>query len=210
MNIEAIKAFAREALKDDTSGHDWKHALRVEKNARAITPSDLPASEKEVILAASFLHDTIDEKVEHKKTMAEVRQVLEENGASSTQVADILNIIKNISYANNLEEKQPLNETGQIVQDADRLDALGAIGIARAFYYGGHKGDALYDETAPRDVKDLTAANYREGTSVLNHFYEKLFQLEKQMNTTLGTAEAVRRTRFMRAFIEEFYGEITE
>lgn len=210
MNLEAIKEFARRTLEDDTSGHDWKHALRVEQNARAITPDDLAAEQKEVVLAASWLHDTIDEKVENRKSVEEVREVLEENGASAAQTIEVLTIIQNISYSKNLEEKRTLSEAGQIVQDADRLDALGAIGIARAFYYGGHKGQALYDETSPRDVEDLTASNYREGSSVLNHFYEKLFELEKQMNTVEGTAEAVRRTRFMREFLEEFYGEISD
>lgn len=210
MNLEAIKTFAHSILHDDTTAHDWKHALRVEQNAREITPHELADSEKEIVLAAAWLHDTIDEKIVETKrqTPETIRVLLEEQGATPYQIDEILTIIQNLSYSKNLEEKRELSKLGQIVQDADRLDALGAIGIARAFYYGGSNGQPLYDETMPRPVDELTEKAYREGSSVINHFYEKLLLLEDQMNTVKGTAEAIKRTRFIREFIEEFYRNI--
>lgn len=212
MNINAIKEFAKTTLEDDTTGHDWQHALRVEQNAQNIMPDDLTETQTQIILAACWLHDTIDDKLaaEKRKTPGEIRTFLEQEGATAFQTEEILHIIQHLSYSKNLDSKQELSLLGQIVQDADRLDAIGAIGIARAFYFGGHKGHALYDETAPRNLEALTADNYRKETSVLNHFYEKLLLLKDTMNTEAGQREAVERTHFMKRFLDQFYKEIPE
>lgn len=210
MDLAPIKEFAKAVLEEDTTGHDWQHALRVEENARKICPSTLTAQEIESVRAACWLHDTIDEKLAtaSRQSLATVETLLHDNGATSEQTDQILFIIQNLSYAKNLEQKITLDAVGQIVQDADRLDAIGAIGIARAFYYGGSQGDALYTEEKARTASELTAANYRNNASVLNHFYEKLFHLKDQMNTVAGRKEAERRTLFMEKFIKEFYREI--
>lgn len=210
MDLLAIEEFAKYVLEDDTTGHDWKHALRVEKNAQKIMPPELPQEDIEIIRASCWLHDTIDEKIADLKrqTVMDVQKLLQENEATQKQIEEILFIIQNLSFSKNITEKIELNLLGQVVQDADRLDAIGAIGIARTFYYGGSKGNPIYDEEKPRSQEELTVDNYRKPTSVINHFYEKLLLLEQQMNTELGTKEAKKRTRFMRDFLKQFYSEI--
>lgn len=212
MKLEAIKDFAQAVLGDDTTGHDWKHAKRVEKNARLLSSSDFTDGEMKTILASCWLHDTIDDKLAANKrqSIETIEQLLVDNGATTEQVAEVLYIIQNLSYSKNLEKKRELSLMGQIVQDADRLDAIGAIGIARTFYYGGHKKNPLYDDNSPRDIDTLDEKAYREDSSVLNHFYEKLLLLEETMNTEAGKAEAAIRTDFMKRFLERFYEEIAE
>lgn len=212
MDLEMIFEFAKGVLESDATGHDWRHTLRVEQNALRISPDDLADEELAVVRTAVWLHDTIDDKVDasQRKSADDVVAILSESGATTAEVNEILDIIQNLSYSKNLERKYELSALGQIVQDADRLDALGAIGIARAFYYGGHKGEPLYDDSRPRAFEDLTEASYRESSSVINHFYEKLLLLEDSMNTVAGTTEALKRTRFTREYLEQLYNEIDE
>lgn len=210
MNLVAIREFAKNVLEGDKTGHDWNHALRVEKNVRKIMPPGLDEAELEVIRAACWLHDTIDEKLaqSRQKSVSEIEELLVKNGATLAQIDEVLDIIQNLSYSKNLETKKELSLAGQIVQDADRLDAIGAIGIGRAFYYGGSQGDAMYTDDVPRSLEKLTASNYRKGSSVLNHFYEKLLLLESQMNTEAGKFEAKKRTNFMKEYLEQLAREI--
>ena len=210
MDLVAIRKFAKGVLEGDKTGHDWNHALRVEKNVRKIMPPGLDEAELEVIRAACWLHDTIDEKLaqSRQKSVNEIEELLVKNGATLAQIDEVLDIIQNLSYSKNLETKKELSLAGQIVQDADRLDAIGAIGIGRAFYYGGSQGDAMYTDDVPRSLEKLTASNYRKGSSVLNHFYEKLLLLESQMNTEAGKFEAKKRTNFMKEYLEQLAREI--
>ncbi len=210
MDLVAIRKFAKGVLEGDKTGHDWNHALRVEKNVRKIMPPGLDEAELEVIRAACWLHDTIDEKLaqSRQKSVSEIEELLVKNGATLAQIDEVLDIIQNLSYSKNLETKKELSLAGQIVQDADRLDAIGAIGIGRAFYYGGSQGDAMYTDDVPRSLEKLTASNYRKGSSVLNHFYEKLLLLESQMNTEAGKFEAKKRTNFMKEYLEQLAREI--
>ena len=210
MDLVAIRKFAKGVLEGDKTGHDWNHALRVEKNVHKIMPPGLDEAELEVIRAACWLHDTIDEKLaqSRQKSVSEIEELLVKNGATLAQIDEVLDIIQNLSYSKNLETKKELSLAGQIVQDADRLDAIGAIGIGRAFYYGGSQGDAMYTDDVPRSLDKLTASNYRKGSSVLNHFYEKLLLLESQMNTEAGKFEAKKRTNFMKEYLEQLAREI--
>ena len=210
MDLVAIREFAKNVLEGDKTGHDWNHALRVEKNVHKIMPPGLDEAELEVIRAACWLHDTIDEKLaqSRQKSVSEIEELLVKNGATLAQIDEVLDIIQNLSYSKNLETKKELSLAGQIVQDADRLDAIGAIGIGRAFYYGGSQGDAMYTDDVPRSLEKLTASNYRKGSSVLNHFYEKLLLLENQMNTEAGKFEAKKRTNFMKEYLEQLAREI--
>lgn len=210
MNLVAIREFAKNVLEGDKTGHDWNHALRVEKNVHKIMPPGLDEAELEVIRAACWLHDTIDEKLaqSRQKSVSEIEELLVKNGATLAQIDEVLDIIQNLSYSKNLETKKELSLAGQIVQDADRLDAIGAIGIGRAFYYGGSQGDAMYTDDVPRSLDKLTASNYQKGSSVLNHFYEKLLLLESQMNTEAGKFEAKKRTNFMKEYLEQLAREI--
>lgn len=210
LDLQAIEKFAKSVLVDDVTGHDWKHALRVEKNARKIYPPELTEEEIEIIRAASWLHDTIDDKIadEKRQSPKDIEQLLQESQATPNQIEQILFIIQNLSFSKNIKKKIKLNILGQVVQDADRLDAIGAIGIARTFYYGGSQGNPLYDKEKPRRQEELTEDNYRNTTSVINHFYEKLLLLEQQMNTPAGEFEAKKRTKVMRSFLKQFYHEI--
>ena len=210
MKLEMIKKFAQDVIGDDMTGHDWRHALRVEANAKKISPSELPKEAIEIIRAACWLHDTIDEKIADDKraTIFDVETTLRENEASDQQVDEVLYIIQNLSYSKNIDQKQKLSLLGQIVQDADRLDAIGAIGTARAFYYGGSKHHLIYDDTRPRKAQDITAENYRDQNSVVNHFFEKLLILKNSMNTEKGKEMAEHRTKVMEYFLDELFDEI--
>lgn len=210
MNLPPIKEFARRILEDDATGHDWQHALRVERNAELISPTALGTHERQLIQIAVWLHDTIDEKIddEQRASLADIEELLSENGISPQDIAEIFDIIQNLSYSKNLDKKQELSRIGQIVQDADRLDALGAIGIARTFYYGGSQGHAIYDNQEPRALDELTQKNYRERQSVVNHFHEKLLHLTKTMNSDLATVEAEKRTKFMKEFLAQLAYEM--
>ena len=212
MKLEVIKKFAQDVIGDDMTGHDWRHALRVEANAKKISPSKLSKDEIEIVRAACWLHDTIDAKIADDKrvTIPEVEAALRKNDATDQQVDEVLYIIQNLSYSKNIDKKQNLNLLGQIVQDADRLDALGAIGTARAFYYGGSKRHLIYDDTRPRHANDITEENYREQYSVVNHFFEKLLILKNSMNTEKGREMAEHRTEFMQHFLDELFDEIKE
>ena len=212
MKLEMIKKFAQDVIGNDMTGHDWRHALRVEANAKKISPSELAKEDIEIIRAACWLHDTIDEKIANDKraTIFEVETALRENDATDQQVDEVLYIIQNLSYSKNIDQKQSLNLLGQIVQDADRLDALGAIGTARAFYYGGSKHHLIYDDTRPRKTQDITAENYRDQNSVVNHFFEKLLILKNTMNTEKGKEMAEHRTKVMEYFLDELFDEIKE
>lgn len=212
MNMEKIRAFAQAVIGDDTTGHDWRHALRVEANAKKISPPELSKEDIEIVRASCWLHDTIDAKIadDKRSTIPEVEYSLRENGATDRQIDEVLYIIQNLSYSKNIDKKQNLSLLGQIVQDADRLDALGAIGTARAFYYGGSKKHLIYDDTRPRKAEDITEDNYREQYSVVNHFFEKLLILKDCMNTEKGREMAEYRTEFMKQFLDELFDEIKE
>lgn len=210
MNLDKIYLFAKEILLDETTTHDWQHALRVEKNALKISPTTCLKTDLEIIRASCWLHDTIDPKLSEKNqtTIPEIENVLDSAGATRMQVNRILYIIQNLSYSKNINEKRDLDLLGQIVQDADRLDAIGAIGIARAFYYGGSKQQQLYDNKLPRTEQSITVYNYRQQTSVVNHFYEKLLNLEQLMNTPTAQKIAKERTEIMKDFLDQLWQEI--
>ena len=205
-NCKKFYALAQSKLAGDTSGHSLDHILRVVNNAVLIARSEAPC-DLYLIVAAALLHDVIDDKL--TADPQKEHQFLEERLAEidpSIQ-ASVFAIIDHLSFSKNLSEKQVLSQEGQIVQDADRLDAIGAIGIARTFYYGGHVGNPMYDpELPPRTQMD--AAAYRsERSTVINHFYEKLLLLESKMNTETGRRLARKRTAFMEQYLQEFFDE---
>lgn len=210
MNLDKIYLFAKNILEQDATAHDWKHALRVEKNALAISPSDLSKKELAIIKASCWLHDTIDPKISTAQQIkpAVLEDFLNSADATSDEIQKILYIIQNLSFSKNIEQKRELDLLGQIVQDADRLDAIGAIGIARAFYYGGSKGHQLYDDSPPRVLAEITEENYRTQDSIVNHFYEKLLTLEHSMNTPQAKKIARVRTQRMEEYLNNLFEEI--
>ncbi|WP_281673277.1 HD domain-containing protein [Staphylococcus auricularis] len=214
MQLQNIRDYMIQTLSTDQTGHDLTHIQRVEKIAVKLAEAEQVDDEGlEIILDAVYLHDTVDDKVvtDVESALEEVKVLLQKAGASNEHQQQIMDIILNMSYAKNLDHPKALSHLGQIVQDADRIDALGAIGIARAFYYGGTKGHTLYDETTPRSLDELNENNYRDRVSVVNHFHEKLLHLEDSMNTDMGKRIAAERTETMRTFLktlnEEMNGE---
>lgn len=206
--IAAICSYAKEKLGDDRSGHDFYHVERVAKIAKQLAEQE-GISDTQIIEAASYLHDVIDDKVvtDVAAEIKSLKKFLKELEFSEKDCQEIFEIIENISFSKELEAgKARLTLAGKIVQDADRIDALGAIGILRTAYYGGHTQSPLYDPNlAPQEFK--SKQEYRQKSTVINHFYEKLFKLPATMNTEAGKAEAQRRVAFMEEFLARFYAE---
>lgn len=204
-NYQTALEYVEKINGQDHSGHDLAHIKRVVKMAREIAATE--AADFDVIELAALLHDTIDDKVvsDPKQAVENVTELLNSLDLTPVQVEDILDIIQHMSYAKNIKEEYLLDINGQIVQDADRLDALGAIGIGRAFYYSGHVGEPMYID--PETLPPLTAENYRTPRGTIQHFYDKLFKLPDLMNTHAGQEMALERKAFMEDFVQRFKSE---
>lgn len=206
--LELVRNYAKDKLGGDRSGHDFYHVERVAKIAQKLAEEE-GVENTLIIQSASYLHDVIDDKVvaDVDEEIKALKKFLKRLSFSEKSISEIFNIIENISYSKELEVgKADLTLAGQIVQDADRIDALGAIGILRTAYYGGHTESPLYDPNLkPQEFSNK--ADYRKKSTVINHFYEKLFRLPATMNTKAGKAEAQQRKTFMEKFLEVFYDE---
>ena len=206
--INKTIVFVKEKLNDAEGGHDWFHIERVYKNALLIakdTDCDIT-----VVQLGALLHDIADSKFHNgDETIGPktARLFLESENVEEVIIQHVVNIIENISFkCGNFEKKFSSIELN-IVQDADRLDAIGAIGVARAFNYGGFKNRALYDpEIAP--VTNMTKEEYKKNNApTVNHFYEKLLLLKDKMNTETGKQIAAERHKYMELFLAQFYAE---
>ena len=190
--LKVIKEYVEEILSKEATGHDYFHSLRVMNNATEISV-DLDVN-LEVIKLACLTHDLIDKKVTNDidKSKKELISKLELTGYSSDVINSVVNIIENVSYS---KGNVPESLEGKIVQDADRLDALGAIGIARTFAYGGNNNRLIYNPGS------------EDNSDSIYHFYDKLFKLTKLMNTANARAIAEKRTEYMKKFLLTFYKE---
>lgn len=205
--IDELTQFAQTVATGDGSGHGLDHIQRVVANAHTLLALT-PAADPSIVLAAATLHDTYDDKLVASVPVAKAQthEAILAAGATATQCTAVMTIIDHMSFKANLAGHQFLSLEGQLVQDADRLDALGAIGIGRAFMYGGVHDSPMYDPAiAPRT--SLTARDYRRDTTILNHFKEKLLHLADTMNTPAARQLAAARTRVMQAFVTEFEAE---
>ena len=208
--LTAVHDFARSKMRDDETGHGFDHIQRVVGLADRLVTA-YPQADRLLTLTAAYLHDVIDEKLvsDPAAASAEVRDFLTAQGFTTDQQDTTFLIMDNMSFHKTLDgTAKPLPLEGQIVQDADRLDAIGAIGIARAIYFGGHFGEKIYDPTvAPRT--QMTHAQYRNlgNETVINHFYEKLLTLKDLMNTTAAKQVAEHRQQVMLEFLAEFKAE---
>jgi uncharacterized protein len=204
--LAEAEAFARDVLTGESSGHDWWHIARVRALARTIAAME--DADTFVCELAALLHDIADPKIagDWESGLARIRDWLEAHDVPAAEREHVLDIIASISFAGG-SKPAPKTLEGRVVQDADRLDAIGAMGIARAFAYGGAHGRILYDPTvAPRET--MTAEEYRSHlTPTINHFYEKLLLLKDRMNTDFARRLAEQRHRVMQAFLDEFYAE---
>lgn len=205
--LEELRTYVKSQLQDDTTGHDFAHIERVVSLAETIAKQTDGVNEK-IVITAAYLHDVIDDKLvdDVDKQKASVQTKLKSLAYTDAEIDAVMDIITHMSYSANLVHQYALSIDGQIVQDADRLDAIGAIGVARAMYFGGHFGDAIYDPTqTPR--QNMNKSEYRKHTTVINHFYEKLFKLPNLMNTSAAKEIATKRQKFMQEFVNEFIDE---
>ena len=206
--ITKTKAFVKNTLVDAEGGHDWFHIERVYKNSLLIAKYE-PVDELVVTLGA-LLHDIADSKFHNgdetigPKIASEFLLKLQ---VDSTTIEHVVNIIKHISFKGGNEVQKFKSPELDVVQDADRLDAIGAIGIARCFNYGGFKNRALYNPNIEPNL-NMTKAEYKQSTApTINHFYEKLLLLKDKMNTKTAKSLALDRHNYMLTFLNQFYKE---
>lgn len=209
--IEQTRTFVKETLKGAEGGHDWFHIERVYNNAKLIAKDE--GVDLFVVELGALLHDIADSKFHEgdesigpKKAASFLKSI----EVPTDIIEHIVNIIIHVSFKSSLESGETVKFNSpelQVIQDADRLDAIGAIGIARAFNYGGFKNRSLFDpEIAP--VLNQDKESYKKSKApTINHFYEKLLLLKDKMNTTAGKRIAEKRHAFMEQFLKEFYAE---
>lgn len=198
----------RGKLAGDSSGHDWWHIARVWGNARQIAAAE--AADLFVVELAALLHDIADWKFHGGDETAGPRAAREwlDSLHVEPQIVDhVCRIIAEVTFKG-ADVATPMSSVeGRVVQDADRLDAIGAVGIGRAFAYGGHKGRLMYDPAVPPERHDSFDAYRRNTGPTINHFYEKLLLLKDRMQTETGRALALQRHQFMETFLAQFFAE---
>jgi len=205
--INSAKEFVYAEQGGDSSGHDWWHVHRVTELAKTIAEKE--GANIFICELAALLHDVADEKLnkDEETGINKVKLWLKDNGVDDVTAADILEIITTMSFKGGTQKKEMNTLEGKIVQDADRLDAMGAIGIARVMCYAGFKGRPIHHpDMKPRD--NLTLEEYRSGKdTAIMHFYEKLLKLKDTMNTNMGKELAEGRHLFLETYLEQFYAE---
>jgi len=207
--IQNTIVFVKETLKDAEGGHDWYHIERVWKTARYIQEQE-GKGELETIELAALLHDISDPKFnggDEEKGTRVAYDFLKSQDLEQGQLDHIREIIRHVSYKGGRTQEQISTIEFQIVQDADRLDAIGAIGIARAFNYGGFRNRPIHDPEKPLQEYDDPEAYHRSDAPTINHFYEKLLKLKDLMNTPTGKRMAEERHEYMLGFLRRFYSE---
>ena len=200
--IENALKYVKEYFKEESSGHDYFHTLRVYKIALE------EKADINIVMLAALLHDVDDVKISPKTSINKdnARMFLSNNKVDSQTIDFICNIIDEISYKGK-DSITPKTIEGKIVQDADRLDALGAIGVARAFAYGGNHNRVMHDPEEKPNL-DMNEKEYRNHISTtINHFYEKLLNLKKLINTNYARKIAEERENYMKNFLKEFLDE---
>ena len=204
--VDRVKRCVEEAFRSNFCGHDYFHTIRVFKMASRIALEE--GADLLVVQLAALLHDVDDRKIspETYKTQANARRILAENGVSDGDIERICKIIGEVSFSAN-GATAPSSLEGKCVQDADRLDAIGAIGIARAFAFGGSRNRHMHDPDISPKI-DMSGEEYAKSESTtINHFYEKLFKLTALMNTPTAIRLAKERDAYMQEFVLRFKDE---
>jgi len=202
-----VATYVEQKLSGEGSGHDWWHIVRVRNMAKNLALAE--GGDSFICQLAALVHDLVDDKLVADEGLAltEVRDLLTRLGVKSDQTDQVLAIIQAISYKGGSQNHLDLTLEGQIVQDADRLDAMGAIGVARTMAYSGYHGRVIHDpEVAVRQNMTLEEYRSHQGTAI-THFYEKLLLLKDLMNTKTAQELAKRRHAFMEAYLEQFFAE---
>ena len=208
--IQNTLAFVKRELSDAEGGHDWFHIQRVFNTSKLLLQHE--EGDSLVVQLAALLHDIADPKFHNGDEQIgpqTAQDFLETQQVSHETTAHVVNIIRHMSFKNSLEQDGETftSKEMDIVQDADRLDAIGAIGIARAFNYGGFKNRELYNPAIPPNL-NMTKEEYKKSKApTINHFYEKLLLLKDGMRTPTGKKLAEKRHQFMLDYLEQFYKE---
>lgn len=206
--IEATANFVRNTLRDAEGGHDWWHIHRVWTNAKLINQTE--KTDQLIVELAALLHDIADSKFHNGDEEIGPRTAgnyLQSIDVDAAVIEHVQQIIRHMSFKASFDKKSFHSPELEVVQDADRLDAIGAIGIARAFTYGGFKGRELYNPEIPPNL-NMTREEYKNTTApTINHFYEKLLLLKDKMNTPAGKALAAQRHAFMQDYLKQFFDE---
>jgi len=206
--INDTVAFVKKELENAEGGHDWFHIERVYKNAALIANGE--NCDILIVQLGALLHDIADSKFQDgDETVGpkKARLFLESKNVPENTIDHVVNIIENISFKGGHETKKFSSLELDIVQDADRLDAIGAIGIARTFNYGGFKNRAIYNPERQPNL-NMSKEEYKNSDApTINHFYEKLLLLKDKMNTKTGREIAAQRHEFMELFLSQFYSE---
>ena len=205
--LQEVATYVERKLSGEGSGHDWWHIVRVRKLAEKLARAE--GGDSFICQLAALVHDLVDDKLvaDEGLALAEVRDLLTRVGVAANQTDQVLTIIQSISYKGGNQNHLVLSLEGQIVQDADRLDAMGAIGVARTMAYSGHHQRIIHDpEVAVRQNMTLDQYRSHQGTAI-THFYEKLLLLKDLMNTKTAKELAKGRHAFLEAYLEQFYAE---
>ena len=205
--IKEVEEHAKAFHEKDSTGHDWQHIQRVRNNAMSIAVKE--KANLFIVEIAALAHDLADHKlVENvEKSEKELAQFLLNKGIVQEEVTAILNIIKNVSFKGAEVGDAVMSLEGKIVQDADRLDAIGAIGVARAFAYGGSHGRALYVSGEKAEMHESFEAYQTSKGHTINHFHEKLLLLKDRIHTDAAKEIAIQRHEFMEQYLTQFMME---
>jgi uncharacterized protein len=200
--------FVKSTLVDSEGGHDWFHIERVWNNAKLIAIGE--NVDLLIVELGALLHDIADAKFHNgDETVGPqlARKFLESHRVDETVIFQVEKIIENVSFKGGNFNQQFNSKELEVIQDADRLDAIGAIGIARAFNYGGFKNRLLYNPEIKQKLNQTKEEYKKNDAPTINHFYEKLLLLKDKMNTETGKKIAAKRHRFMEIYLQQFYDE---
>lgn len=206
--ISIVKKYVKNKCHNDSTGHDWWHIQRVYNNAMLINKKE--KADEFVITIIVLMHDLYDHKFYDGNIEGKLEETLKElnvyNYISKDDIENIIYSCANLGFSSNIAERKEFSIEGKIAQDADRLDALGAIGIARTFAYGGKKGKLMYN---PDDNDLVNEEEYRQKGSKtsISHFYDKLLKIKKLMNTDSAKTIAEERHKYLENFLQEFLDE---
>ncbi len=206
--LNKIKTYVMEVCINDSTGHDWQHIQRVYNNAMLINKKE--QADDFILTMIVLMHDLYDHKFYNGNIEEKLEETLKQMGVyeylSKEEIKNIINSCVNLGFSSNIVKRKELSKEGKIAQDADRLDALGAIGIARTFAYGGKTGKLIYDSNNNGTVDEREYQKTGSKTSI-SHFYDKLLKIKDLMNTETAKEIAEERHKFVEVFLTEFLVE---
>ena len=206
--IDVVKEYVKNACHNDSTGHDWWHIQRVYNNAMLINKKE--KADEFIITIIVLMHDLYDHKFYNGNIEEKLQETLKELGIydyiSKSDIENIIYSCANLGFSANIDEPKELSTEGKITQDADRLDAIGAIGIARTFAYGGKSGKSIHDPNSNALVKEEEYKQKGSKTSI-SHFHDKLLKIKDLMNTNTAKIIAEERHKYLEDFLQEFFEE---